>query len=98
MLVNNSIHILMALLLTVLSAFYFTSTAQQIETAKTCYKHFLDSTKIKCSSMKTCHTPTAQQGWISWLTGNSRSSQFHFLDLLELIESVDDSKQLPQST
>lgn len=29
-------------------------------------------------------TPS-QQSWFSWLQGNSRSTQFHFVDLLELL-------------
>lgn len=31
-----------------------------------------------------CHR-AANQSWMAWLTGNSRSSQFHYLDLLELL-------------
>ncbi len=27
----------------------------------------------------------SQQSWFSWLQGNSRSTQFHFVDLLELL-------------
>lgn len=34
-----------------------------------------------------CESKAANQSWLAWLTGNSRSSQFHFLDLLELLES-----------
>ena len=26
-----------------------------------------------------------QQSWFNWLQGNSRSTQFHFVDLLELL-------------
>ena len=29
-------------------------------------------------------TPS-KQSWFSWLQGNSRSTQFHFVDLLELL-------------
>ena len=28
---------------------------------------------------------TDQQNWLSWFTGKSRSTQFHFVDLLELL-------------
>lgn len=34
-----------------------------------------------------CQARAANQSWFSWLTGKSRSSQFHYLDLLELLES-----------
>ena len=34
-----------------------------------------------------CQARAANQSWLSWLTGKSRSSQFHYLDLLELLES-----------
>jgi hypothetical protein len=30
-----------------------------------------------------------QQSWFSWLQGNSRSTQFHFVDLLELLNRFD---------
>lgn len=32
-----------------------------------------------------CAQPSDNVSWINWLTGNSRSSQFHFVDLLELL-------------
>ncbi len=31
----------------------------------------------------------SQQSWFSWLQGNSRSTQFHFVDLLELLNRFD---------
>jgi hypothetical protein len=88
MLSNNIMYILMALILTMCSAIYFSTTAQQEKTEKTCYKPVINATNNKCSSIKAYPIQTAQQGWVSWLTGNSRSSQFHYLDLLELLESV----------
>ncbi|WP_240224269.1 hypothetical protein [Rheinheimera hassiensis] len=30
-------------------------------------------------------TEVDQQNWLSWFTGKSRSTQFHFVDLLELL-------------
>jgi len=30
-------------------------------------------------------TEVDQQTWLSWFTGKSRSTQFHFVDLLELL-------------
>lgn len=37
-----------------------------------------------------CDAPSEQVTWHSWATGQSRSTQFHFFDLLELLFS--DSK------
>jgi hypothetical protein len=31
----------------------------------------------------------SKQSWFSWLQGNSRSTQFHFVDLLELLNRFD---------
>jgi len=31
----------------------------------------------------------SQQSWFSWLQGNSRSTQFQFVDLLELLNRFD---------
>lgn len=30
-------------------------------------------------------TATSQQSWSAWFSGNSRSTQFHFVDFLELL-------------
>ena len=42
-----------------------------------------------------CANQQVQQSWFAWLTGDSRSAQFHYLDLLELL-SRDDSKNTRQ--
>ncbi len=31
--------------------------------------------------------PAPQQSWLAWFSGQSRSTQFHFIDLLELLNS-----------
>ena len=31
---------------------------------------------------------TSQQSWLNWFQGKSRSTQFHFVDLLELLNRV----------
>lgn len=31
--------------------------------------------------------PAPQQSWLAWFSGKSRSTQFHFIDLLELLNS-----------
>lgn len=35
---------------------------------------------------------TEQQSWYSWLRGKSRSAQFHFVDLLELLNRLSPTK------
>ena len=37
----------------------------------------------------------SNKSWFAWLTGNSRSAQFHYLDLLELLS---DSEKETQET
>ncbi len=39
------------------------------------------------------HTP--QQSWMSWFQGNSRSTQFHFIDLLELLNRLHSKQSTP---
>ncbi|GIU49290.1 hypothetical protein [Shewanella sp. KT0246] len=41
-----------------------------------------------------CATQSDDVSWGSWVTGNSRSSQFHFLDLLELLHGSEKSKPI----
>ncbi|WP_139326897.1 hypothetical protein [Shewanella sp. UCD-KL21] len=41
-----------------------------------------------------CAVDSDNVSWGSWVTGNSRSSQFHFLDLLELLHSNDNNKPI----
>ncbi len=36
---------------------------------------------------------TQQQSWFSWFQGNSRSTQFHFVDLLELLSRLSPAQQ-----
>jgi len=75
------------------SAIFFASTfslvayAQQIneECCPTVYK-----TQISLSQCQ-----ASNKSWFSWLTGNSRSAQFHYLDLLELLS---DSEKKTQET
>ncbi|MFC3187080.1 hypothetical protein ACFOD0_09285 [Shewanella intestini] len=42
-----------------------------------------------------CATQNNDVSWTNWLSGNSRSSQFHFIDLLELIHGHK-QKPLPE--
>lgn len=88
MLSNNIMHNLTALIFTVCTTTYFTSISHQNDTSNFCnndYQHFNND---RCLTTQNNQTEVPQQSWVSWLTGNSRSSQFHYLDLLELIESI----------
>jgi hypothetical protein len=38
----------------------------------------IESAQLQCS-------PAPQQSWLAWFSGQSRSTQFHFIDLLELL-------------
>ena len=46
------------------------------------------------SSSAQCMKAEQETGWFSWLTGDSRSAQFHYLDLLELLTSSEESKKV----
>ena len=39
-----------------------------------------------------CHQ-VPKQSWLSWFQGQSRSTQFHFIDLLELLNGISASKK-----
>ncbi len=41
----------------------------------------IESLQLLCSN-------TPQQSWLSWAQGQSRSTQFHFIDLLELLNRL----------
>ena len=46
-----------------------------------------------CISAENALCTDAQRRWVSWLSGDSRSTQFHFVDFLELV-----SRMLPSNT
>lgn len=50
-----------------------------------------DSSK-KCVIAENTPCTESQQSWSSWLSGDSRSAQFHFVDFLELV-----TRMLPSS-
>jgi hypothetical protein len=51
------------------------------------------ATNPQCQSLSTpsaiedCYKAT-EQSWLSWFRGKSRSTQFHFVDLLELLSRL----------
>lgn len=53
------------------------SCQQQLVVAET----GIESLQLQCST-------TAQQSWLGWAQGHSRSTQFHFIDLLELLNRL----------
>lgn len=49
---------------------------------------FVPSNQTACHSQQTQLQCQQSQNWISWLRGQSRSSQFHFVDFLELLDRM----------
>ncbi|GAB2920411.1 hypothetical protein [Rheinheimera gaetbuli] len=51
---------------------------------------------VSCQYLETQATaqciPGEQQSWFSWIRGESRSTQFHFVDLLELLNRLSPAK------
>ena len=45
------------------------------------------------SNSTQCQLAAEQVTWFNWLTGDSRSVQFHFFDLVELISSSSDNSK-----
>ena len=43
-------------------------------------------------TLEQCHN-TAQQSWSNWVVGHSRSTQFHFVDFLELLSRLSPAKK-----
>lgn len=44
-----------------------------------------DNRQIKAHKVVCLKSPSTNVSWVAWLTGDSRSNQFHYLDLLELL-------------
>lgn len=45
----------------------------------------IETLQLKCGS-------TQRQSWLGWAQGHSRSTQFHFIDLLELLNRLHSSQ------
>ncbi|WP_105258137.1 hypothetical protein [Pseudoalteromonas sp. T1lg88] len=43
-----------------------------------------------------CANPDGEQSWFAWFAGDSRSAQFHYLDLLELLSRNDNKENARQ--
>lgn len=48
----------------------------------------VSSSQTACTEQNNQLECQQQQSWLSWLKGHSRSSQFHFVDFLELLDRV----------
>jgi hypothetical protein len=72
-----------ALLLSVVAGAYLLPSAPKTEqtsciTLTISNEYGLESSQLQCSA-------APQQSWFAWFSGRSRSTQFHFIDLLELL-------------
>ena len=85
--------ILIASALLLIGALSFDSSSEQeLSSVGNCHNTQVVSVQ---NTLTTCIKVEEESSWFSWLTGDSRSAQFHYLDLLELLTSPDDSKNTP---
>jgi hypothetical protein len=73
--------------LVVLISFAFSSSAKQsIDQACACDTDVNYNASLPSSHpVNRCATKEHDVSWKNWISGNSRSSQFHFIDLIELL-------------
>ena len=70
----------------------FTSNSNpQLSLDNNCYQ----KNNIENAPINTCLKVEESSSWFSWLTGESRSAQFHYLDLLELLTRSEEAKKTP---
>ncbi|WP_213609214.1 hypothetical protein [Pseudoalteromonas sp.] len=74
---------------------FCSNNGQDLSSVNTCL-HKEQTTTIDNNSVNRCIQIEEDSSWGSWLTGDSRSAQFHYLDLLELLTGTDD-KHKPSS-
>ncbi len=87
--------ILIASALLLIGAFSFgSSSEQELSSVGNCHNTQVVSAQNTLTTI-TCIKAEEESSWFSWLTGDSRSAQFHYLDLLELLTNSDDSKNTP---
>lgn len=83
------IGILIATVLTICSLSFFTKTDDAELASEQCQSNTFNSV----THTTVCHTPIHEKRtWFSWLAGDSRSAQFHYLDLLELLSSSEEQQ------
>lgn len=65
-------------------------------TGSSLFASYFISADLSCQYIKTQAVPQCPQGeqqsWFSWIRGESRSTQFHFVDLLELLNRLSPAK------
>lgn len=85
------IGILIATVLTICSLSFFSKTDDAVLASEQCQSNTLNTATHTTS----CQTPIheTRSSWFSWLAGDSRSAQFHYLDLLELLSSSPDEQK-----
>lgn len=70
------------LLVTMLSPVWQTQTVNVTQQCENILRH------AETNAAATCDAPSPQVTWGTWAIGESRSTQFHFLDLVELLFSA----------
>ncbi|ATG76398.1 hypothetical protein P4S65_06375 [Pseudoalteromonas sp. B131b] len=86
--------ILIASALLFIGAFSFSPNSEpEISSVNNC--HYQNLSVVSKNTAEVCIKIEEDSSWVSWITGDSRSAQFHYLDLLELLTSSDDSKKAP---
>lgn len=88
--------ILIAAALLIIGAFSFAPSSEQDLSLVSNCQHQV--TSVNTQNAITCAKVEEDSSWFSWLTGDSRSAQFHYLDLLELLTSSEESKNPPSLT
>ncbi|MBE0377595.1 MULTISPECIES: hypothetical protein [Pseudoalteromonas] len=84
------IGILTATALTISTISYFSQSDDELMVANDCQcssGHLTINNSVQCMKVE------QESTWMSWLTGDSRSAQFHYLDLLELLTSSDEPQK-----
>ncbi|NMR25011.1 hypothetical protein HH219_05475 [Pseudoalteromonas sp. NEC-BIFX-2020_015] len=81
--------ILIATVVTTLTVTYFSQNDDVIIAANHCQNNaeVISVVPVHCMHLE------QESSWMSWITGDSRSAQFHYLDLLELLTSSDEPKK-----
>jgi len=84
------IGILIATVLTICYLSFFSKTNDVVIASEQCQGNTIHTVTHSTS----CHMPMhkTNSSWFSWLAGDSRSAQFHYLDLLELLSSSDEQQ------
>ena len=85
------IGILIASAVLLIGAFGFApQTKQELASVNNCHNQNKISRVHDTTSV--CIEIEDDSSWFSWISGDSRSAQFHYLDLLELLTSSEDTK------